>query len=121
MPPVNYETTPSVKACSACRGMHLAAGREVFDDRYGNPDLFQLVSCGDCGHIMTAPPLTEADLPKLYSTYYPRKDESAAAIRAQAARFGGTVDGLKRWLMGTDNQGQYLASPGDAVLDVGCG
>jgi len=99
----------------------LQVGREVFDDRYGDPDLFHLVTCKACGHVMTAPPLTEADLPELYSTYYPRHEESAAAIKRQAAKFGGPLGALMRWAMGTDNQGQYVARTGDTVLDVGCG
>jgi SAM-dependent methyltransferase len=115
------ESTTTIVACVACKGGRLVAGRDVFDDRYGAPDLFRLVTCEDCGHLMTAPPLAESDLPDLYSTYYPRRDESVAAIQAQAARFDGAFAGLKRWLMGTDNQGQYLAKPGETILDVGCG
>lgn len=110
-----------IRACAACGGSALQPGREVFDDRYGDPDLFHLVECRTCGHMMTAPPLSEADLPALYSTYYPRREQSAAAIKAQAARFNRSLGGLKRWLMGTYNQGQYRAEPGDLVLDVGCG
>lgn len=96
-------------------------GREAFDDRYGAPELYRLVSCQDCDHVMTAPPLTEADLPGLYSTYYPRKVESAVSIQAQADRFGDTLAWLRRWLMGTDNQGHHLARFGETILDVGCG
>src|SRR3569832_950055 len=110
-------TTGGPRACSACCGTDLRAGREVFDDRYGDPDLFVLMTCSTCGHIMTSPPLREADLPALYSTYYPRREESAAALRAQAARFGTAFGSFRRWIMGTDNQGQYLAKAGDVVLD----
>jgi len=96
-------------------------GRGVYDDRYGDPDLFYLVTCTACGHVMTAPPLTEADLPMLYSTYYPRREESAVSIRREAAKFDRPFSALRRWAMGTDNQGQYEAHAGDLVLDVGCG
>lgn len=96
-------------------------GRTVFDDRYGDPDLFRLVTCDACGHIMTEPPLSEADLPALYSTYYPRREESVDGIRRQAAHLKRPLASILRWLMGTDNQGQYLVRPGDRVLDVGCG
>jgi 2-polyprenyl-3-methyl-5-hydroxy-6-metoxy-1,4-benzoquinol methylase len=93
----------------------------VFDDRYGCPDLFELVRCKACGHVMTSPSLAEEELASLYSTYYPRKQTDTAELAAAASKVGGAAARLQRWLAGTDNQGQYSVRPGQIMLDVGCG
>jgi len=71
--------------------------------------------------MSTIPPLTEADLPALYSTYYPRRDVNYQDIDAEAAAVARPMAGFRRWLAGTDNQGHYSAKAGDRVLDIGSG
>jgi SAM-dependent methyltransferase len=93
----------------------------VFDDRYGHPAAFRLERCKACGHVMTAPRLAEADLGELYGTYYPRKALSVEGVARQSAGVAGWRARWGRWWLGTDNQGQYQARPGDRMLDVGCG
>lgn len=114
-------TVPGTIRCIVCTGQSLTPERDVFDDRYGEPNLYHLVRCQDCGHLMTAPRLTEADLPALYGTYYPRQKIVTADIVRDAARMQAPFAALKRWLSGTDNQGQYQARAGEKILDVGCG
>lgn len=94
---------------------------EVFDDRYGEPNQYQLVRCKGCGHLATSPRLKEAELPRLYSTFYPRKQLKAADVADQAGKVQGTVSRLFRWINGVDNQGQYSVRCGEKMLDVGCG
>jgi SAM-dependent methyltransferase len=93
----------------------------VYDDRYGCPDLFELVRCEGCDHLMTAPRLAESQLGDLYSTYYPRKEVVTADLVAEAKDVARPTARFRRWFEGTDNQGQYLARPGETVLDVGAG
>jgi len=107
--------------CPVCQGQGFAPGPSLFDDRYGNPRQFQLASCTQCGHQATAPRLSEADLPHLYSTYYPRKKITASQVASEAQKAIHGLATLKRWWTGTDNQGQYRVRPGQAMLDVGCG
>lgn len=107
--------------CPVCRGKGTSFLREAFDDRYGQPELFSLVVCDHCGHVMTAPRLEESDLGLLYGTYYPRKHVDVEDLRREAGRTVTRFAALRRWWMGTDNQGQYSARPGESVLDVGCG
>ena len=107
--------------CSLCAGECVPIEKDLFDDRYGHPGLFSLVACNDCGHIMTLPSLREEDLPDLYGNYYPRKRVDVSALGTQVGEPGSFRAGLKRWLQGTDNQGQYEAKPGMKVLDYGCG
>ncbi|WP_261323222.1 hypothetical protein [Rhizobium leguminosarum] len=69
--------------------------------------------------MTTTPPLTEEDLPGLYSTYYPRREVDFSAIEREAALVNKPFAAFNRWMAGTEHQGHYLALPG--VLDVGCG
>jgi len=114
------QTVPPIP-CPVCGCARALVDKEVYDDRYGHPDLFELVRCSDCGHLMTRPSLSESDLAHLYGTYYPRKNITTEQVTAQAAKVRRAFSGIRRWLMGADNQGQYSARPGEKMLDVGCG
>jgi SAM-dependent methyltransferase len=105
-------------ACGAASEPHIG---EIWDDRYGAPGKFSILRCASCGQMVTSPPLTEADLPALYSRYYPRREVDLAALRKEADAV--LLDGAesKRRREGTDNQGHYLVKPGQRVLDIGCG
>jgi 2-polyprenyl-3-methyl-5-hydroxy-6-metoxy-1,4-benzoquinol methylase len=107
--------------CPVCEAHDSVFLREAYDDRYGQPDLFALALCKGCGHCMTAPRLQESDLGALYGTYYPRKQAVAADIRRDAGRAVSSFTNVKRWWMGTDNQGQYSVRRGESMLDIGCG
>jgi SAM-dependent methyltransferase len=70
---------------------------------------------------MTSPALVEDELGSLYSTYYPRKHVVTADLVAAAKGVEGSWARLQRWWGGTNNQGQYMVSRGQVMLDVGCG
>ncbi len=109
-------------AACACCGAALSCGSEtVFDDRYGHPGSFRLASCVSCGAIETLPRLAEEDLPALYTHYYPRRDLDPDSVTVPLNSPNRWEARLSRWWQGTDNQGQYCAKPGMAVLDYGCG
>ncbi len=107
--------------CPICDESSFVQGAPVFDDRYGEPNLYHLARCAGCGHLSTSPRLGEQDLPGLYGTYYPRKAAVAAEVAAEADLARKPFASLKRWWAGTNNQGQYSTKVGDKVLDVGCG
>lgn len=107
--------------CPVCAGSGFDTGPEVFDDRYGEPNCYQLARCRSCGHLATAPRLREADLPALYGTYYPRKNISVDDVARDADKIRRPFARFARWWNGTDNQGQYGVRGGEAMLDVGCG
>lgn len=94
---------------------------EISDDRYGSPGTYSIERCVSCGHMSTSPRLTEADLPALYSTYYPRRSIDYAALEKEAAIVEKPFASFRRRLAGTNNQGHYLAKRGEKVLDIGCG
>lgn len=43
--------------CPVCEVNVFDAGPEIFDDRYGEPNRYQLARCTGCGHMATAPRL----------------------------------------------------------------
>lgn len=94
---------------------------KIWDDRYGCPGVFSILRCDSCGQMVTTPRLTEADLPGLYSKYYPRRNIDFNALEREGALVRGKFARFKRWLAGTDNQGHYLARQGQRVLDIGSG
>lgn len=107
--------------CPVCLGKNNSKVREIYDDRYGQPDIFYLVRCTQCGHLMTSPRLAESDLGDLYSTYYPRKHVNIADLKHEAALSIRPLARWRRWWSGTDNQGQYTVRPDELMLDIGCG
>lgn len=114
-------TPQNIFDCPVCKSDHFTNVAEVFDDRYGHPGEFSLVRCCQCGHLMTSPLLQESDLPALYGNYYPRKRIVAEAVARQAAGAATWFSRWRRWLAGTDNQGQYGVRAGERLLDIGCG
>lgn len=107
--------------CPVCGGGEAAPFKEIYDDRFGHPDLFELVRCNDCGHLMTRPSLQESDLANLYGTYYPRENITPDQVGTEAEKINLTFGKIRRWWMGVDNQGQYSVHAGEKMLDVGCG
>lgn len=107
--------------CPVCENETFLPGIETFDDRYGEPNRYQLARCNICDHLATAPRLLESDLPSLYGTYYPRKNISPDQVMHEAAKSKHTFARIARWWNGSDNQGQYSVRKGEAMLDVGCG
>lgn len=107
--------------CPVCEGITFFPGAEIFDDRYGEPNRYQLAHCAACGHVATAPRLRESDLPGLYGNYYPRKNIGADDVAREADKAKRVLASWVRWWNGTDNQGQYSVRAGELMLDVGCG
>jgi SAM-dependent methyltransferase len=107
--------------CIACGSAMRTLIGEISDDRYGCPGVFAIEECVSCGHMTTTPPLTEADLPALYSSYYPRREIDFASLEQEAALVVKRYSRLRRWFSGTDNQGHYMAQGTEKVLDIGCG
>lgn len=113
--------TRLAKKCICCGESTEVHIDRIWDDRYGCPGIFSVKRCISCGQMQTTPPLEEGDLPSLYSTYYPRREVDYVAIQREASLVNQPGAPLKRWLAGTNNQGHYLARPGQRVLDIGCG
>jgi len=116
----SVDETSSVR-CPVCCCTNFDIGAEVFDDRYGEPNLYYLARCRHCSHLATAPKLDESQLPSLYGTYYPRKGIRAADVQQTAQAVSAPFARWVRWWQGVDNQGQYMVRRGEHMLDIGCG
>lgn len=113
--------TQNTSICIACGGTNEPFIKRIWDDRYGSPGTFSVLRCESCGQMVTAPPLSEEDLPGLYSQYYPRGKVDLQAIEKEAAAVLAPGAAEKRHREGTYNQGHYAVKPGQKVLDIGCG
>ena len=91
------------------------------EERSGCLGFFAVLKCGTSVQMTTTPPLTEAELPALYSQYYPRSSVDFEALEEEASRVNKPWAAFYRWVDGTNNQGHYMAKPGEKVLDIGCG
>jgi len=108
-------------SCPICSGVIDEVYGEMIDDRYGYPGKFSIYHCADCQHMTLHPKLTEGEIGEIYSKYYPRKSFSGKSIRAHVDSELGPYSPFKRWINGTNNQGQFKAHESEFVLDIGVG
>ena len=107
--------------CPVCDNNKFNTFQEIFDDRYGEPNLYHLAKCTNCNHIATYPRTNQKDLGRLYKEYYPRKNISHKDIIRNLKPKKTFQKYLINWFQGTYNQGQVHAQKGENVLDIGCG
>ena len=93
--------------------------KNVFDDRYGYPGVFEIFRCQNCNHRFCTPPLDSSQLATVYS-YYGRKATDSASVQ-EAAKKSSKVSRFSRYLIGANNQGQNFAPTRSILLDVGSG
>ncbi len=91
----------------------------LYDDRYGMPDEFDIMSCPTCDAFYLPEYPTEASMPLLYETYY---GSTTGAGRGRSNKFKLFVRSTKFWsyLIGGVDLAAYVHA-GEDVLDVGCG
>lgn len=89
----------------------------LFDDRFGNPDLFNVVCCSECSHCVLSPRLDPADVQSLYETYYGR------SVSTTLGEHRSLHSPVVRWILGENCLGQFEADPSihRKLLDVGSG
>ncbi len=107
--------------CPICDNFVFNKLINLYDDRYGEPNLYSIKECTNCGHYCTFPRINNKQLPDLYSKFYPRKNINLDAILEEARKESKKFSGFFRWLKGTNNQGQFYAKKDDFFLDIGCG
>ena len=107
--------------CPICDNFIFNKLINLYDDRYGEPNLYSIKECKQCGHYCTFPRLNNNQLPSLYGNFYPRKNINLESIVKEAKKESSKFSGFLRWLKGTNNQGQFYAKKDDLFLDIGCG
>jgi len=103
--------------CPICKGLTEIHLKEIFDDRFGFPESFQILHCRKCKHFFTSPQLQEDEIGSLYERYYARNQEQNLPENIHSPHW------LWRWIIGINNVGQYVLSPNAvySLLDVGSG
>jgi 2-polyprenyl-3-methyl-5-hydroxy-6-metoxy-1,4-benzoquinol methylase len=107
----------SLKApCPICRSETELVFQGLYDDRYGYPDLFDLLRCKSCGHRHVPAQFTPEQLGQLYTRYYPRGDFDIESFRAEREEHG-----FEAWLTGAQASAFRHVPRNVRVLDIGCG
>lgn len=107
--------------CKICQHEVQLLHNDLFDDRYGYPGLYSVYVCSNCEFAQTIPEPTQEEMATLYTNYYPRKDITVDAVRANSTFRPGFLFTLNCWLKGIRNTCHYHVQPGQRVLDIGCG
>lgn len=107
--------------CPICDNFIFKKLFDLHDDRYGEPNLYSVKECKECGHFCTFPRIENEGLSKLYGTFYPRKNIDLKSIINEAKIESKKFSAFFRWLKGTNNQGQFHTKKDDFFLDIGCG
>ena len=107
--------------CIICNNSEFKKVFNLYDDRYGEPNLYSIKECIKCRHLCTFPRIKNEELSDLYGNYYPRKSINIEAIVNEAKKECSRFSSFLRWLTGSNNQGQFYAQKDDFFLDVGCG
>lgn len=93
---------------------------DLFDNRYGCPDLVDINRCRKCFHCFVNPPLSPASVASLYETYYGREAIDFQEV-IKGASHSIKSSRFMRWMKGTNNLGQYYAPKSGKLLDIGTG
>jgi len=101
-------------SCPACLSSAVATTvPKMVDDRFGCPDVVDIIRCRDCHHHFVDPLRPDNELGALYEAYYGR---IVPTNTHRYSRLRATL--LRETLPGQDFLG---AAVGKSLLDVGCG
>lgn len=103
-------------SCPICKGATDVAFRELYDDRYGYPDLFDMRRCRSCKHMYIPAQFNPQQLEELYTRYYPRGNFDIESFRAEEEKRG-----FGAWLRGEMASAFRHVPRNVRVLDIGCG
>lgn len=104
--------------CKICGGETKTRYCGLYDDRHGYPGKFNLRECHDCGFMQTEPQLTNKEIGKIYSKYYPRSNITSDQVKNSAQNMPSREVVLKKGLGGTCH---FDTKKGERVLDIGSG
>jgi len=101
--------------CPICTTNNNAVTSDVFDDRYGYPEVFSVYQCQQCGHQFLEHNFSSSDLEDLYTNYYPRSKFSIEDYEPLTFN-----NNFKGWFDG-DRRAHTYVPKNVRVLDIGCG
>lgn len=103
--------------CPVCGEYTRVIYENMYDDRFGCPQVVSINRCHGCSHHFVDPALQQGEVGQLYETYYGRSsatDLLPSTTVSKAAR---------RWILGQTNLGHFVLDPSSTptLLDVGSG
>lgn len=103
--------------CPICARANTRERFTLYDDRFGYPGLFPLLTCRACGHeYLGNTNFSDQQIRQLYSDYYPRGSMKVEDYRPHVER-----QGLAAWLDGARASAFRWVPRGVRVLDIGSG
>ena len=100
--------------CPVCQSSSVVTALpKMVDDRFGCPDVVDIIRCRDCRHHFVDPLRPDSELGALYEAYYGRNAPTKAH---RYSRLRATL--LRQALPGPEFLGE---AAGRSLLDVGCG
>ncbi len=104
-------------SCCICKKDNVVLCFSLYDDRYGYPGSFKLMSCQDCGHkFLSCDKFNSEVLADLYTNYYPRSTFDVSKYKPHKEK-----SGFLSWLDGNDSSAFRWVPRNVRVLDIGCG
>ncbi len=111
--------------CPICGSDNLKYIMTGYDDRFGQPDEFDVVECQVCGLGFLKQLICAEELPKLYDKYYWREDSSQSSQQLAKIKNRAILYSIKILRQILDYPSRInigrLISPGKSVLEIGCG
>jgi 2-polyprenyl-3-methyl-5-hydroxy-6-metoxy-1,4-benzoquinol methylase len=89
---------------------------KLYDDRYGYPGSFSILSCENCKHKSLDATFSPEELTRQYTQYYPRSRFSLDQYQPHVE-----LTGFKAWLDGAGSFAFRMVPRNARVLDIGCG
>lgn len=101
--------------CVIC-GSTLSQFKTLYDDRFGYPGTFAILTCSTCGHKSLDAEFGADELGRLYTEYYPRSLYSLDGYKPH-----GQLGAFQSWLNGSRSCAYRWVPPRVRILDIGCG
>lgn len=108
-------------SCKICGNRMEKYFDKVFDDRYGYPKYFDILTCAHCGLFQTYPPLQKEEIADLYTHYYTREDIDPKKIGDDFLPESGFISAARRWFTGNHRIHYDLPVATKKILEIGCG
>jgi 2-polyprenyl-3-methyl-5-hydroxy-6-metoxy-1,4-benzoquinol methylase len=109
--------------CPLCSSNNFNNIYTGWDDRYGQPDLFEVEECSNCSLVFLKQVVKKEEIANLYEKYYPHENDRGIITKHPRLHELFNKIGLRSlayFLMRSANIALYVRK-GESVLDVGCG
>ena len=110
-------------SCPLCNSKNIKFVHSVWDDRYGQPDEYDLMNCSNCNLAFLKQMITPKDTQKLYEKYYPHTNQQETRKKYNKLYNITLKTGLItliHTLLRSANLSTKIKKH-ENVLDVGCG